>query len=55
MTKAEEVVERSMALVTALRARRERELEQRAKWQRRVELSRPLPPYVRPVQLSLIV
>lgn len=55
MTKAEEVVERSMALIAEVRARRERILTLRTEWQRRVEMSRPLPSYVRPVQLALVL
>ncbi|NTG02321.1 hypothetical protein G6L30_19555 [Agrobacterium rhizogenes] len=53
MTHAEQVIEHALAVVAASRAARERDLERRAIWQRRVEESRPLPPLPRPVQLSL--
>jgi hypothetical protein len=53
MTRSEEVIERSMALVASLRAQRERDMQRRAEWQKRVELRRVLPPLPRPVQLSL--
>ena len=53
MTRSEEVIERSMAVVASIRAQRERDMQRRAEWQRRVERSTPLPPLPRPVQLSL--
>ncbi|TCR93281.1 MULTISPECIES: hypothetical protein [Rhizobium/Agrobacterium group] len=53
MNKSKEVIERSMALVAALRAQRERDLQRRAEWQKRIELSRPIPYAKNGVQLSL--
>jgi hypothetical protein len=53
MTKAEQVIERAMGFVAVSKALREREQERRATWTRRVEISRPLPPLPRAVQLSL--
>jgi hypothetical protein len=53
MTKAEQVIERAMSFVAVSKALREREQERRATWTRRVEISRPLPPLPRAVQLSL--
>ncbi|MGV1792845.1 MULTISPECIES: hypothetical protein [Rhizobium] len=53
MTKAEQVIERAMSFVAVSKALREREQERRADWTRRVEISRPLPPLPRAVQLSL--
>ncbi|WP_162943971.1 MULTISPECIES: hypothetical protein [unclassified Rhizobium] len=53
MTKAEQVIERAMSFVAVSKALREREQERRANWTRRVEISRPLPPLSRAVQLSL--
>ncbi len=43
MTRTEEVLERSAALVASLHLKRERDLQRRADWQKRIELSRPLP------------
>jgi hypothetical protein len=42
-----------MTFVAVSKALREREQERRATWTRRVEISRPLPPLPRAVQLSL--
>ncbi|MFK0161582.1 hypothetical protein [Rhizobium sp. NPDC090279] len=53
MSKAEQVIERAMTFVAVSKALREREQERRATWTRRVEISRPLPPLPRAVQLSL--
>ena len=53
MTRTDEVIERAMAFVAASRAARQRDLARRAEWQRRVQLSAPLPPLPRPVQLPL--
>lgn len=53
MTRTEEVIARAMAFVAASQAARERAKEQRVEWQKRVELSRPLPPLPRPMQLPL--
>ena len=55
MTHTEQVIANALAFVAASRAARERDQERRAAWQRRIELTRPLPSYVRghEVQLSL--
>lgn len=53
MTHAEEVVAKALAFVAESRAARERDLERRAAWQRKLEVGRPLPPLPRPVQLRL--
>ena len=53
MSRTEEVIERSMALVASLRAQRERDMQRRAEWQKRVEISRPLPRGVKPIQLAM--
>jgi hypothetical protein len=53
MTKSEQVIERAMTFVAVSKALREREQERRAAWKRRVDISRPLPPLPRGVQLSL--
>lgn len=56
MTRTEEVLERSASLVAALNLQRGRDLQRRADWQKRVELSRPLPTVLLKkggVQLSL--
>jgi hypothetical protein len=42
MDKAEQTIERTMAFVSALRAQRERNLERRHAWQRRVEIQQPV-------------
>ncbi|MDK4742318.1 hypothetical protein ACXHXG_26725 [Rhizobium sp. LEGMi198b] len=52
MTKTEQVIERAMTFVAVSKALREREQERRAAWKRRVDISRPLPPLPRGVQLS---
>ncbi|MBO9100831.1 MULTISPECIES: hypothetical protein [unclassified Rhizobium] len=43
MTRTEEVLERSAALVASLHIQRKRDLQRRADWQKRIELARPLP------------
>jgi hypothetical protein len=53
MTKSEQVIERAMTFVAVSKALREREQERRAAWKRRVDISRPLPPLPRGLQLSL--
>ncbi|WP_190233618.1 MULTISPECIES: hypothetical protein [unclassified Rhizobium] len=53
MTHTEQVIANALALVEASRATRERDQLRRAEWQKKVELSRPLPPLPRPVQLPL--
>ncbi|RUM25313.1 hypothetical protein EFQ99_11165 [Rhizobium vallis] len=53
MTHTEQVIANALALVDASRAARERDQLRRAAWQKKVELSRPLPPLPRPVQLPL--
>ena len=56
MTRTEEVLERSAALVASLHLKRERDMQRRADWQKRIELSRPLPTVLLKkggVQLSL--
>ncbi len=53
MSRTDEVIERALAFVAASRAARERDLERRTNWQRRVEISKQLPPLPRPVQLPL--
>ncbi|TAX45797.1 hypothetical protein ELI02_29170 (plasmid) [Rhizobium leguminosarum] len=53
MTHTEQVIANALALVEASRAARERDQQRRAAWQRKVELSRPLQPLPRPVQLPL--
>ncbi|WP_172599111.1 hypothetical protein [Rhizobium leguminosarum] len=53
MTHTEQVIANALALVEASRAARERDQLRRVAWQRKVELSRPLPPLPRPVQLPL--
>jgi hypothetical protein len=53
MTRSEEVIERALALVAASRAQRERDLQRRAEWQKRIEISRPVPHVKSGVQLSL--
>ena len=53
MNHAEQVIEQAPATISASRAARERDPEQRPIWQRRVEESQPLPPLPRPVQLLL--
>ncbi|WP_168321993.1 hypothetical protein [Rhizobium leguminosarum] len=53
MTHTEQVIANALALVEASRAARERDQQRRAAWQRKVELSRQLPPLPRPVQLPL--
>lgn len=53
MSKAEQVIERAMSFVAISKALREREQERLADWKRRVDISRPLPPLPRAVQLSL--
>ncbi len=53
MTHTEQVIANALALVEASRAARERDRQRRAAWQRKVELSRSLPPLPRPVQLPL--
>lgn len=53
MTKAEQVIERAMTFVAVSKALREREQERCADWKRRVDISKPLPPLPRAVQLSL--
>lgn len=55
MTHTEQVIANALAFVAASRAARERDLERRAAWQKRIELTKPLPSYVKQggVQLSL--
>jgi hypothetical protein len=53
MTNTQQVIERAMTFVAVSKALREREQERLAAWKRRVDISRPLPPLPRAVQLSL--
>lgn len=53
MTDSQQVIERAMTFVAVSKALRQREQERLAAWKRRVDISRPLPPLPRAVQLSL--
>ncbi|ACM29908.1 hypothetical protein MOV66_17200 [Agrobacterium sp. SHOUNA12C] len=53
MTDTQQVIERAMTFVAVSKALRQREQERLAAWKRRVDISRPLPPLPRAVQLSL--
>ena len=55
MTHTEEVIERAMAAVAAVRRQRERDQERRRQAFGRVQLGPPLPALKRGVQLSLLL